>query len=91
MGYDYPLDVAALVDRVKKRGADLLEHLGMNGDERPDVALTKIVWGAGKGWFPAMADRTPHWSSPGMSGPRRHGMRRSTRRSPRPVPTVISS
>jgi len=62
MGYDYPLDVAALVDRVKKRGADLLEHLGMNGDERPDVALTKIVWGAGKGWFPAMADRTPHYA-----------------------------
>src|SRR6266571_5487085 len=62
MGYDYPLDVAALVDRVKKRGADFLEHLGMKGDERPDVALTKIVWGAGKGWFPVMADRTPHYA-----------------------------
>ena len=62
MGYDYPLDVGALVDRVKKRGAEFLEHLGMKGDERPDVALTRIVWGAGKGWFPAMADRSPHYA-----------------------------
>ncbi|HKC59873.1 MAG TPA: peptidoglycan DD-metalloendopeptidase family protein [Myxococcales bacterium] len=60
MGYGYPIDVADLVARLKKRGQELIDHLGLADGDRDDLKLTKIVWGVGRGWFPTMADGSPH-------------------------------
>jgi hypothetical protein len=55
----YPIDVADLVARLKKRGdayTDMLGHL--DSVTREDEKLSVFAWELSRGWFPTLPDRT---------------------------------
>jgi hypothetical protein len=60
VAYRYPVDVDDLVSRVKRRGREVVDFVGLKDEMRDDLKLTQIAWGVSLGWFPVRHDGAWH-------------------------------